>query len=118
MTGPWLRGIVRPNRCGEVKSEEDQDPDLTLDDIRKERQERHDADPGVKLGRDLGRHLRKSSAIILPFQMALAPILMTLLGWWIDRWVGSFPAFTLVGLVLGLISAGRAVAQAVKDTEK
>lgn len=38
--------------------------------------------------------------------IALCLVIPMVLGWLIDRWAGTLPAFVLVGLVLGIASAG------------
>jgi ATP synthase protein I len=52
----------------------------------------------AKLGSAMGTGLRVGSELI-------AGVLVGgFLGWWIDRWLGTSPAFLLILLVLGMIS--------------
>ena len=54
----------------------------------------------------------------MPLQMALAPVLATLGGWWLDRRYGCFPALTLVGLAFGVATAVRSIYRAVKESQR
>ena len=86
--------------------------------VRRERQRRLEAEPGYKTGKAIGQHLRKSTLMVLPIEMALAPVLTTLGGWWADGRLGTSPLFTLLGLGLGLTVAVRAVSRAIKEVSR
>lgn len=40
------------------------------------------------------------------FETALAPLLVAGIGWLLDRWLGTFPALTIVFLLIGAAGAG------------
>ena len=40
------------------------------------------------------------------FEAALAPLIVAAAGWGLDRWLGTFPALTLVFFLIGAIGAG------------
>lgn len=94
------------------------EPTSGAERVRKERQRRLEAEPGYKAGKALGRELRKTNLLMLPIEMALAPVLATLGGWWVDRRLDSSPGFTIAGLVCGLIVAVRAVIRAIKEVSR
>jgi F0F1-type ATP synthase assembly protein I len=93
-------------------------PDSSLDRIRAERRQRELDEPGVRTGLSLGSSIRRTSLVLLPFELALLPVMVTLLGWWLDRRNGWFPLLTIIGLCLGLGSAARAVVRAVREVQR
>ncbi|MFH2009112.1 MAG: AtpZ/AtpI family protein [bacterium] len=99
------------------KPEEQPKAETSVESIREERQRRKSAEPGYKTGKELGKHLRSSTLLMLPFQMALAPVLVTLGGYWLDKWLDTFPWFTVGGLVFGLTVAVRAVIGSIKEVQ-
>ena len=123
LTGRKSKGIVRLKSVFMKKPDERKEPpnkpngELTSEMIRQERLRRREEEPGVKTGKMLGEHLGKSRLLVLPIQMALAPVLVTLGGLWLDRRVGSFPAFTIIGLAFGLTVAVRAVIHSIKEVQ-
>ncbi len=52
--------------------------------------------------RELTRSLHRSHG---SFELAFAPVIMALLGLWLDRTVGTVPLFTLVFAVIGVLGA-------------
>jgi len=40
------------------------------------------------------------------FEAALAPLLVAAGGWLLDRWLGTFPVFTIVAFVIGTVGSG------------
>jgi F0F1-type ATP synthase assembly protein I len=65
--------------------------------------ERHAADPaGVDVATELTQSLRKSTG---SFELALAPVLMALIGIWLDRTLGTMPIFTIGLAVVGIAGA-------------
>jgi F0F1-type ATP synthase assembly protein I len=74
-------------------------------------------EPGVRLGRSLGGQSQRANLILMPLQMALAPVLATLGGWWLDRRFGWFPVLTLLGLCLGIATAVRSIVRAVRESQ-
>ena len=83
-----------------------------------ERQKRLEAEPGYKSGKVIGKHLRKSSLIVLPFEMALAPVLLALGGWWLDGKFGTSPILVIVGVALGLVMAVKAILRTIKEVDR
>ncbi len=55
---------------------------------------------------------------MLPFEMALAPVLLAVGGWWLDGHFDTSPWLTIVGIVLGLIVAFRSVKRAIKEVSR
>ena len=103
---------VEQSESGESKSQSG------ADKVRAERQRRLEAEPGYKAGKALGQHLRGTSLIMLPFEMALAPVLLAVGGWWLDGHFDTSPWLTIVGIVLGLIVAFRSVKRAIKEVSR
>lgn len=120
MTAQADEDRVRTELSGEKKSEDPRGPETGsgLERVRKARQESLESEPGYKLGKSLGQKLKRSSLVILPIEMALAPVLLTLGGWWIDRRLDTFPGVTLFALVFGLTVAVRAVVRAIGEVSK
>lgn len=56
--------------------------------------------------------------MMLPMEMAVAPVLVTLVGWWLDRRYGTSPWLVLAGLAVGLTVAVRAVKRAIKEVSE
>jgi F0F1-type ATP synthase assembly protein I len=56
------------------------------------------------------------------FEFAAAIAGLTLVGYWVDRYLGSFPAGLLIGIGLGLVGGGynliRASLSASRDAER
>ncbi|MFZ4516879.1 MAG: AtpZ/AtpI family protein [Microthrixaceae bacterium] len=55
---------------------------------------------------EMTRSLHRSSA---SFELAFAPVLMALIGLWLDHTFGTLPVFTIVLAVMGTIGAGLTV---------
>jgi F0F1-type ATP synthase assembly protein I len=89
-----------------------------VDRVRAERQRRREAEPGYRTGQAIGEHLRRSSLIVLPIEMALGPVLLALAGWWLDRRYGTSPWFVIIGVVAGLSLAIQAVIRTIKEVSK
>jgi len=53
-------------------------------------------------GTEMTRSLHRSSG---SFELAFAPVLMALLGLWLDRTIGTLPLFTIVFAVVGVVGA-------------
>jgi len=75
------------------------------------------------MGRNRNRNLNKFSvAYSLAVEMAIAVLLPTLVGWWLDKKTGRTPWFTLGGVILGgaaaIRSAYKALVQLQKDQEQ
>ena len=51
---------------------------------------------------EIGQGLHNSHG---SFELVLSPLILALLGWWLDSAVGTSPVFTVVGTVLGLVGA-------------
>ncbi len=73
----------------------------------------HQADPqrrtpsrSAAATEEMTRSLHRSSA---SFELAFAPVIMALLGLWLDRTFGTLPVFTVGLAVLGTIGAGLSV---------
>ena len=47
--------------------------------------------------------------LTIPSLLVVAPLVGFFLGKYVDRWLGSEPAGTIVGLVLGFVAAGREI---------
>ena len=60
---------------------------------------------------------RLGEFLIIPFTLALAPTIGVLVGWYLDRRLGTFPALTIVLLVLGFSGGVREVWRSVKRSE-
>ena len=86
--------------------------------VQRERQRRLEAEPGYKAGKALHGQFRKGTLIVLPIAMALAPVLTTLGGWWMDGRFGTSPWLTLLGLAFGLAVAVRAVLRAIQEVSR
>ncbi len=54
-------------------------------------------------GTELTRSLHRSAG---SYELAFAPVLMALIGLWIDRTAGTVPVFTILLAVLGALGAG------------
>lgn len=54
-------------------------------------------------GTELTRSLHRSAG---SYELAFAPVLLALLGLWIDRTIGTVPLFTIVLAVIGMLGAG------------
>lgn len=99
------------------KPKEQPESEISLDKVREEKQRARENEIGYKLGQSLGTRLRSTTAIMLPIQMALAPLLATMGGWYLDREYGTSPLFTLGGLVFGLAVAVLTLVRYVKETQ-
>ncbi len=52
--------------------------------------------------------LRRAGTLVsIPFILGLSPVIGGALGWAVDRWVGTHPIATLVGLVVGFLAGIR-----------
>ena len=119
MTAPIPEGTVRSELSGEKQPEPaESKPQSGVDKVRAERQRRLEAEPGYKSGEAIGKHLRKSSLIVLPLEMALAPVLLALGGWWLDDRLGTSPLLVIVGLALGLVTAVMAILRTIKEVNR
>jgi len=64
----------------------------------KEPRRREDMFPGLgQAYRNVGPYLT------LGIQLAAAVVLFFLVGWWLDTRMGTSPAFTLIGMLLGFV---------------
>lgn len=64
------------------------------------------AEPPDKDGRYSS--LRSAGLLLaIPTLLIVSPLVGFFLGSWVDRWLHSSPWFTIVGLVLGFVAAGR-----------
>lgn len=120
LTEPSPADRVRHELSGVDKPEDPQRPESIsgVERVREERQRRLEAEPGYKMGKALGQQIRRSSLLVLPIEMALAPVLAALGGWWLDRRMETSPWFTLIGLLCGLTVAIRAVVRAIKEVSR
>ena len=100
------------------KPDEQSEREISRTSIREERERRREMDPGYKAGKELGKNLRSGSMIMLPIQMALAPVLATLGGYYLDQYLDSVPWFTIGGLVFGLAVAVRVVFHSIKEAQE
>ena len=100
------------------KPDEQSEREISRDTIRAERKRRREMDPGYKAGKEIGQNLKRGSMIMLPIQMALAPVGLTLGGYYLDKYAGSFPWFTIGGLVFGLTVAVRVVIHSIKEAQE
>ena len=57
-------------------------------------------------GTEMTRSLHRSSG---SFELAFAPVIMALLGLWLDRTVGTVPLFTVLFAVVGVLGTGIAI---------
>jgi len=105
---------------GKPESGESKRPPLQsgVERIRAERQRQLDGEPGYKAGKAIGEHLKRSTMIVLPIEMALAPVLLALGGWWLDDYLDTSPWFTIAGAVSGLILSIRAVLRTIKEVSR
>ena len=60
---------------------------------------------------------RVGEFLAIPFTLAAAPTIGVLVGWVLDRKLGTFPVLTIVLLVLGFIAGAREVWRSVKRSE-
>lgn len=97
--------------------EKQSESEISLDKVRAEKQRAREHEVGYKLGKSLGTRLRSTTAIMLPVQMALAPVLATLGGWYLDGEIGTSPLFTLGGLVFGMAVAVLTLVRYIKETQ-
>lgn len=97
------------------KPEEKSESEIGLDEVRAARKAYREHEVGYKTGKALGEQLRSSHLLMLPIQMALAPVLAILLGRWIDGHLGTSPGFTLGGLAFGLAVAVLSLVRAIKE---
>jgi len=111
------KGIVRSNPGHMEKPEEQSESEINLDKVRAAKQRSREHEVGYQTGQSLGKHLRSSHLLMLPVQMALAPVLLTLSGWWLDRRLGTSPGFTLGGLVFGLAVAVLSLLRSIKEVQ-
>jgi F0F1-type ATP synthase assembly protein I len=58
--------------------------------------------------------LRVGNYLTIPLLLALVPTVSALLGWRLDRAIGTFPWLTIILLVLGFIGAARELAQTLR----
>ena len=72
----------------------------------------------MKAGRALREQAQATKLLMLPMEMAVAPVMVTLVGWWLDRRFGTSPLLVLCGLGIGLTVAVRAVLRAVKEVSR
>ncbi len=98
------------------KPEEQSESEFSLDKVREEKRKARENEVGYKFGQSLGTRVRSTSAIMLPVQMAIAPVLVTMGGWWVDGKFGTSPLFTLVGLVFGLAVSVLTLVRYIKET--
>jgi F0F1-type ATP synthase assembly protein I len=105
---------------GKPESGESQQPppQSGVERVRAERQRQLEGEPGYKAGKAIGKHLRRSTLIVLPIEMALAPVLLALGGWWLDNHIETTPWFTIAGAVSGLILSVRAVLRTIKEVSR
>lgn len=89
-----------------------------MERVREERKRRQEAEPGFKAGQALGEQAQATRMMLLPMEMAVAPVLVTLFGWWLDRRFGTSPLLVLTGLGVGLTVAVRAVMRAIKEVSR
>lgn len=67
----------------------------------------------TSLRRDTTRSLDRSHG---SFELALAPVIMALLGLWLDRTVDTVPLFTLVFAVVGVLGSSIKIFYAYKHS--
>ena len=67
-----------------------------------------DGDPSLEAHRAERRGLYNAfgSAWSSAFEVALAPLIVALAGYGLDRWLGIFPVLTTVFFVIGAVGAG------------
>ena len=58
------------------------------------------AELDISQRRELSRDLNRQSG---SFELALVPVIFGAVGLLVDRWIGLFPAFTLLMLVVGAV---------------
>jgi len=63
----------------------------------------------------LGRYAR---GIAIAFEFTGSIVGGAILGWWIDRWLGTEPWLMLLWLALGLIAGFRGVIRAVQRADR
>ncbi len=52
--------------------------------------------------------LRSAGLLLaIPTLLIVSPLVGFFVGTWVDRWLGSKPWFTIIGLILGFVAAGR-----------
>jgi F0F1-type ATP synthase assembly protein I len=99
------------------KPEEQSESEISLDEVRAARERAREHEVGYKTGKSLGNQLRSSHLLMLPIQLALAPVLLTLGGWWLDGRLGTSPGFTVGGLVFGLAVAVLSLIRSIKEVQ-
>jgi Putative F0F1-ATPase subunit Ca2+/Mg2+ transporter len=99
------------------KPEEKSESENSLDKVRAAKQAYREHEIGYKTGKSLGKQLRSSHLLMLPIQMALAPVLATLAGRWIDGQLETSPGFTLGGLAFGLAVAALSLVRSLKEEQ-
>lgn len=99
------------------KPEEQSESEISLEKVQAERDRARENEIGYKLGKSMGGQLRSTSAVLLPVQLALAPVLIGLFGWWVDGKLGTSPGFTIGGLVFGLAVAVLSLLRTLKEVQ-
>jgi len=56
--------------------------------------------------------------LTIPMTLALAPTLGFLLGWFVDRLLGTFPWITILMLIVGFVAGAREAWVLVKRAER
>lgn len=97
------------------KPEEQSESEINPEKVRAAKQRSRENEVGYKLGQSMGTQARSTTAVMLPFQMALAPVLATLLGRWLDGRFGTSPWLTACGLVFGIAVAVLSLIRYVKE---
>ncbi len=54
----------------------------------------------------------------VPMMMVAGPLVGALIGYWLDRWLGTKPYLLLIFLVLGLVAAGREIYKLIQWSTK
>jgi F0F1-type ATP synthase assembly protein I len=99
------------------KPEEQSESEISRDKVRAEKERAREHEVGYKLGKSMGTNLRSSNFLLLPIQLALAPVLLTLGGVWIDGKLGTSPGFTIGGLVFGLAVAVLSLLHSIREVQ-
>jgi len=99
------------------KPEDQPESEINLDKVRAAKERSREHEVGYKAGKSLGKQLRSSHLLMLPIQMALAPVLLTLGGAWLDGRLGTSPGLTIGGLVFGLAVAVLSLLRSIKEVQ-